>query len=581
MTARRLSEQVRARLERSRPFVTLTKHFFGRFFQNDIVAFEDQVKERLIAVLSILTIAVGWASEMALFKYHFLPDANISWQEKHYIFTLVMLLFGTIVVLEWDVLFPDRQDFANLLPLPIRRSTVFAAKFASFFVFAGLFAVALNIFSSLLFSLYLAPWHSGSIGFAAWHVAAHFISAAAACLFMVLVCVTLHFLTLAAVPPRLARWVSSLVRFALLAAFIFLLVAYIVEPWIMARFFKAVPELKESGAASFYALPSMWFVGLYECLVGNPDPAFARLAGRALLSLGALIVIFLAASGLSYARQLGRALEVRKARPARGSVGRAWDAVVRSVFLRDPAERASYAFFNRILASSQPHRLRLMSFLAVAAGLALIFGLTQAKTFADLTPRNANLLVLPLVLAAAFLVGLRTLADRPAAPEANWAFRVAEPSENAGLLRGFMKAIVARWLVPYAALVFLVFTLIWPAKEASLHALFILTFSTLFLEALFLGYRKIPFACQTVPGQSRIQMRGVLYAVAFVLGLTAIARFEKSLFERPVRFLFFFAAAAVALVLLGLYRRSRFYPGLEIIYEEEPEPALVTLPSLD
>jgi len=581
MAAGRLSGWVGARLERGRPFVTLTKHFFGRFFQNDIVAFEDQVKERLIAVLSILTIAVGWASEMALFKYHFLPDANISWQEKNYVLTLVMLLFGTIVVLDWDVLFPDRQDFANLLPLPIRLRTIFAAKFASFLVFAGLFAVALNIFSSFLFSLYLAEWHSRSLAFAAWHVLAHLLSAAAACLFMVLLCVVLHFLTLLVVPARFARLVSGHVRFALLAAFVFLLVAYIVEPWIMARYFKVIPELKASGAASFYAFPPMWFVGLYERLLGNSDPAFARLAGRALLSLAALIVIFLAASCLSYARQLGKTLEVRKARRGKGFVGRALDAAVRPVFLRDPAERASYAFFNSVLASSQPHGMKLMSYLAAAGGLILIFALTQAGTFGDLSPRNANLLVLPMVFAAAFLAGLRAVADRPAAPAANWAFRVAEPAENAGLMRGFKKAIVVRWLVPYGAFVFLVFAFLWPLRDALLHALFVLAFSVLFLEILFFGYRKIPFACQTVPGQSRLQMRVVPYAIALVLGMTAITRFEKSLFAQPVRFLFFFAAVAGVLVLLGLYRRARVYPGLEIIYEEEPEPALVTLPALD
>jgi hypothetical protein len=562
-----------------RSFRGLTGHFFGRFFRNDIVAFEDQVKERLIAILSILTIAVGWASEMALFKYHFLPDQNISWQEKNYILTLVMLLFGIMVVLDWDVLFPDGQDFANLLPLPIRLRTIFAAKFASFILLAGLFAVAMNVFSALLFSVYLAPWHSSSLVFAGWHVVAHFLSAAAACLFMVLVCVILHFLTLAVIPPRYARLVSGHVRFILLAILIFLLVAYIVEPWIMAQYFKVLPELKASGAASFYSFPPMWFVGFYERLLGNPDPAFGRLAGRALLSLGALIVIFLAASALSYAKQLGRTLEVRKARAARRSVGRALDAVVRPLFLRDPAERASYGFFTSVLASSQPHGMRLMAYLAAAGGVTLIFALTQAGSFVDLSPRNANLLVLPMVLAAAFLAGLRAVSDRPAAPEANWAFRVAEPVRKTGLMRGFKKAIVVRWLVPYAVIVFLVFTFLWPVREAFLHALFVLAFSILFLEAIFFGYRKIPFACQTVPGQSRLQMRGVAYAVAFVLGMTAIARLEKSLLARPVGFVFFFAAVAAALVLLGLYRRARFYPGLEIVYEEEPEPALIGFPT--
>jgi hypothetical protein len=115
--------------------------------------------------------------------------------------------------------------------------------------------------------------------------------------------------------------------------------------------------------------------------------------------------------------------------------------------------------------------------------------------------------------------------------------------------------------------------------DALLHALFVLAFSTFFLEILFFSYRKIPFACQTVPGQSRLQMRVVPYAIAVVLGMTAITRLEKSLLARPVGFLFFFAAAAIALFLLSLYRRSRVYPGLEIVYEEEPEPVLIGFPA--
>jgi uncharacterized protein YhhL (DUF1145 family) len=111
------------------------------------VDFEDQMKERLIAVLSVLAIIVGWSSEMLLFKYQFLPDAGRSWQEKSYLFTLMMILFGIVTLLEWDILFPDRRDFLNLMPLPIRLRTIFSAKLASFVLFVGLFSVAMNSLS--------------------------------------------------------------------------------------------------------------------------------------------------------------------------------------------------------------------------------------------------------------------------------------------------------------------------------------------------------------------------------------------------------------------------------------------------
>ncbi|MCU0243290.1 MAG: hypothetical protein MUE80_00750, partial [Acidobacteria bacterium] len=126
------------------PFALLTRHFFERLFHNDLVEFEDQMKERLIVALALLAVFFFWASELMLFKYHFVPDTGRSWQEKSYLLTLMMLVFGVITLLEWDVLFPDRRDFLNLAPLPVRLRTVFAAKLASFVLFAATFSAAMT-----------------------------------------------------------------------------------------------------------------------------------------------------------------------------------------------------------------------------------------------------------------------------------------------------------------------------------------------------------------------------------------------------------------------------------------------------
>ena len=86
--------------EEAGQFAFLTRHFFGRLFRNEIVDFEDQMKERLIATLSVLAIVVFWSSELLLFKYHFVPDTGRSWEEKSYIFSLVMIIFGIVTLLE-------------------------------------------------------------------------------------------------------------------------------------------------------------------------------------------------------------------------------------------------------------------------------------------------------------------------------------------------------------------------------------------------------------------------------------------------------------------------------------------------
>ena len=41
---------------KAKPFLILTGHFFNRLFQNDVFPFEEQLKEKLIALLAILAV---------------------------------------------------------------------------------------------------------------------------------------------------------------------------------------------------------------------------------------------------------------------------------------------------------------------------------------------------------------------------------------------------------------------------------------------------------------------------------------------------------------------------------------------
>ena len=151
---------------------------------------------------SVLAVIIGWSSQMLLFfKYELSPDVNTSWQEKNYVFLLMMIIFGIVTLLEWEMLFPDRRDFVNLTPLPVRLRTVFAAKLASFIAFIGLFSVAMNSLSSVVFALFLAQWRSNSMLFLARHVFAHLVSAFAACFCVFFACVFVNFLLMAILPP--------------------------------------------------------------------------------------------------------------------------------------------------------------------------------------------------------------------------------------------------------------------------------------------------------------------------------------------------------------------------------------------
>ena len=555
----------------------LTRHFFGRLFRNDIVDFEDQMKARLIAVFSILTIIVGWISELLLFKYNIAPDANLSWQEKCYVFNLMMIIFGIVTLLEWDLLFLDRQDFLNLTPLPVRLRTVFFAKLASFIIFIGLFSVAMNGMSSVLFSLYLGSWRSSSPVFLARYLIAHLLSAAAACFCVFFACVFIHLLLLAVLPFSAYRKISLLVRLLLIAVFVFFLLVFIIEPTILDNSFNSLAKAKDSGASFFFNFPPLWFVGLYEVLLGTKYPDYEALAKTAAIALALSLGTFMLASMLSYYRYVSKTLEAKKNRPNLFRLREKMATVFRNLIFWSPEERAVADFFSKTIRSSPKHRMVLVNYMGVAGGLILLFIAVDRQGFRTLSPENMNLLAQPLILSIVLLIGIRAVINIPAAPEARWVFQVTETARRTRYISGLKKAIFFKWFLPLSVLVFLSHLLLWTDWRSALnHAIFGLTISGLGLETAFCRFGKIPFACKTVPGRSRLQTRGVLYVLGLIAFLAIFSFLDKELLRNPSEFFIFFAFAGVYWFFLR-FRNAQFLKTHPLRFEEEPEPALLTL----
>ena len=377
------------RLE-ARQLALLTRHFFGRLFRNDMIDFEDQMKERLIVVLALLAVFFGWASLLLLFKYHFVPDINRSWQEKNYVFTLMMLVFGLATLLEWDVLFPDRRDFNNLAPLPVRLRTVFAAKLASFIMFVALFSVATMSLSAGLFSIYLTQWRTNTIGLAVRYIVAHLAAGFAAAFAVFFGVVFLQFVLMALLPNALFRRLSTALRFVLAAGVVFLLLSFIIAPTILGRSFHDLEGLKETGNPFMFRFPPLWFVGLYEVLLGSRDPVFAAEARTAGLAMLLALAAFAGSAALSYRRHVVKILETRKTRAPTDPARRAWRTMLAATVLRTPEERAVRDFFVDTLRSSPRHRMALVYY--AASGAAGILALVAARrTGRDRDRRPAGL----------------------------------------------------------------------------------------------------------------------------------------------------------------------------------------------
>jgi len=554
----------------------LTRHFFGRLFRNDIVDFEDEMKNRLAAVLAVLGVLVGWVSALLLFgRYTMGPDANLSWQEKAYVFIFMMIIFGIVTLLEWEMLFPDRQDFLNLRPLPIKLRTFFGAKLASFVIFVGLFSAAMSSLSSLSFALFLAPWRSSSPLFILRYIGAHLVSAFAACFFVFFACVFIQFLLMTILPGGIYTRVSLLFRFLLITAFVFALLAFVVKPDMLDNSLRSLARLKDGQAAFIYRFPPLWFVGLYEVLLGNRDPVFAAQARAAGLALVFSLGSFLLASGLSYQRHVRRTLEARKTRPRFFRLRERAGELVQAAVFWTPEERAVAAFFSKTVRASPKHRLTLTNFMAVAAGFMLMIMAAYRRGFRVLTFENINLLVQPVLLGAVLLVALWTIVNIPVTPGARWIFQVSETDRRNRPVAGMKKAIFFKLFLPLALIVFLSSLFLWRDWRSALnHALFDLVVSILAIEAFFYRYRKIPFACASLPGKL-LKTRGVSFILALIAAVAIMPVIERSLLRNPSGFGLFLGFSAVFWIWLKVdsLRYLRTHP---LIYDEEPESVFVT-----
>ncbi len=573
------SARLRGLREESAQIGILTKHFFERLFRNDIVDFEDQMKARLIAILSILAVIVGWSSQMLVFfRYELSPDANVSWQEKNYVLLLVMILFGIVTLFEWEMLFPDRRDFVNLTPLPVRMRTIFAAKLASFVAFIGLFSTAMNSLSSVAFAFFLAQWRSNSVLFLARYAVAHLISAFAACFCVFFACVFVNFFLMAVLPAPLYRRISVLVRFLLIGSCVFLLMRSLVDPESLSGVLRSLPKLKDHGSPLFFRVPSLWFVGLYEVILGTSDPAFIALARRAGWALGLSCGAFGLACALSYFRHIRRTLESAKREPRLRGLRESVGGALQKAVLRSPEERAVGSFFAKTIRSSPKHRTVLVNFMAVGAALVTLSVVADKRNIQAAGPSNGFFLAQSFLLVFALLAGLRTVVDIPAALESNWVFRLTESPARSRSVAGLKKTIFVQWLWPLSILFFAAHLWLWrDGRSALLHAVFCLVISGLGLEALFYRFRKIPFSSTHVPGKLQLQTRGALYLAGLLALLTSLAALERGLLSHPGRFWIFLPVAAVLWAFLR-DRSARFLERNPLIYEEEPEPAMIGFP---
>jgi hypothetical protein len=560
-------------------FSILTRHFFQRFFQNDIVDFEDQMKEKVLGGMAFMAILGVQIANTLLLKYPFLEEEGPSWVDKCFFLWVFMLLLGFITVVEWDVIFPDRRDFLNIIPLPVRLRTFFLAKSASFFLFIGIYSIAAHAPASFSFGYFLTRFRSGSPLFILRYMAAHLAAGAAANVFLFFLCVFIQGLLMSLLSYGLYKRVSLIIRFVLLTSIVFLLIVSLTATVSIPQSFANFPAMKDSKDVFLYVIPPMWFTGLYEYLLGNREPFFVRLSAYALGAVLLSIMAFFGAAAISYSRHLKRSLEVRRARVNLSKLKDLFSRTFDALFLRNPIQRAVFHFFGQTLWRSPLHKMRLFNYLAVSSGLALIMLGTTQLLRSHMTTSNRTLFSIPLMLSFFLLLGIRSLSNVPASLEANWVFQITEGSPRRHYFAGLKKAVLVEALVPLFTLVFVFYNYLWGWKSALLHVAYGLVASVLLLEIFFFRYSKVPFACTFVPGKAKVHVYWLPYVFGFILYASFLSSLERFLFAYPRYFLSYFVICGILFAASRVYQDVYFYRRQPIVYHEEPEPVMISLES--
>ncbi|OGD25415.1 MAG: hypothetical protein A2V57_01950 [Candidatus Aminicenantes bacterium RBG_19FT_COMBO_65_30] len=561
-----------------RQFRILTRHFFLRLFKNDLVDFEDQMKERVIGVLAILAVFSGLLAYVYLGQYGYMPDKGQSWIEKMFIMTFFMLIMGLLAILEWDNIHPDARDYSNLNPLPLRARTILAAKFTSLLLFVGLFALSLNLLSSPFF-IFLLPWgRSPSLFFFLGHAAVHILIMFLACFFSFFLYVVLLGLFQSLLGSKIFGKASTYLRSLFLVLQLFLILTYL--RILVYGLSNLIPADRIANNFSklgrfFDFYPPFWFTDLYESALGSPRLPFHGRYRFALIGLAVMGVVFIFSMGLSYARSMKRTRIGYKPRLRKFRWFMA--AAFNGLFLRNRIQRAVFHFYRKTFRSSVFHRMRLATFLA--CGLAFVPFLITMKVVrkGHLFDINLTMLSIPLILSFALLLGLRSAASVPVSLEANWVFRLTERPQVRHYFAGHRKAMVMTNLIPLFVLVFAVYSVLWDPPTAFNHALYGLAISILTMEMLFIRFLKIPFSCSYLPGKEKMQVFWLPYLLGFIAYLNITSRIELELLRSPSQFVPFVISVFLMVAAIRAYQVFFLYKRNRIRYEEEPEPIMVGL----
>ncbi len=548
------------------PNFELLRHFVSRFFDSELTTTPDQWKGPTIGLFSLLLPWFPLFANPLKYKYaHFssLPSPG-PYQvavraDELWLITLMMSAIGLATALKWQSLFPSLRDYQVLGTLPLRARQIFQSKFLALLIVSSIAILVLNLIPCLTFPM---------LSFSRWqinpslseHVEVQAITFAAACYFFFFGLLALQGFLLNILRPRQFGRVTGYLQGLMVAVMLILLVlSFSIDTRFLATAVRPPLSL---------ILPPVWFLGLHQNLLGDPDPVMGALAHRAASAFAIVLVLAVMCYVVSYQRH--RKLMVEG---AAGSSGRErkWTGALLEWLVPNPRQQAILVFMTKTLARSSQHRTLLMGYGGFGVAI-LISGILGMQEAVARPHRTAACFVYAHVILLTFLlIGLRHLFAIPVEWKANWTFQLTERQGR----REWMRA-VDRFTLCWGALLMLAVPLPFELKllgsRAAAESAIFTAFGLLCYEWVFTDWQKLPFTCSHLPGKIPAWILflyglGILGALPLVNGLMVISLYQ------PIVYVVMFAI--IVAVWRGLYSARRQGIGeLRLVYDEIPEPVV-------
>ena len=559
-------------------FMLLVRHFFGRFFDNDIVSQTGDMRTNVVQAMGLVATPGMFVSfymlpERVRFDHPFAHKWSLI--SDYYFFVLYsMVVMGFVMVFEWDALFPDRKDYLILTPLPLGSQSIFAGKIVALLLFLSLFVIDTNILCTALAPAITGP--AGTTPAVFWRlIAVHITAVVSAGAFVALVFAGLQGVMINLLTGRAFRRISPWVQMGSMGL---LITGLFLTPLTCA----SLRPLFEGNSPLLRYFPPFWFLSWYiDMLPGRPGGAmFHTLAPLAPEALAISVAVFAVTYLAGYWRHARRVMEsIETSGEGPGWIRKRFDRVVNRYLLPHPLERATFHFITNTILRDAKHRL----FAATWAGIAFAMGLQDLLRIGGrpglplVLFTAAGLLALPLTLSFFVVSGLRAAFNLPAELRANWIFQVCESHERIPHIRAARKWILAMGVVPLFALLapFEFWLRGW--RLALIHLSVAILLALVLLNLLLVWFRKIPFTCSYFPGKTSMAVMGVLYLLGFTTYSWTMADVEASMIRSPAALALFYVIAAAVLAALTWLERRELGVDDTLIYEDEPDPIVRTL----